>query len=203
MVQRAMEIEVYWDVSSPYTYLAHTQLPALAARSGATLRYRPMLLGGVFKATGNAMPAATPGKGPYMMRDLARWRTRYGVPFRLPVEELPFPLVSILPMRVATVFDAEGRGFEGADALLRGYWADGHDLSDRARLAAVIAAAGEDPERVLARAETPEIKGQLRSVTEEAVARGVFGAPTMFVGSDMFWGNDRLDFVEAAVRAST
>jgi 2-hydroxychromene-2-carboxylate isomerase len=193
-----MEIEVFWDVSSPYTYLAHTQLPALAERTGATLRYRPMLLGGVFKATGNAMPAATPGKGPYMMRDLARWRARYGVPFRLPVEEVPFPLVAILPMRVATVFDVEGRGFEGADALMRGYWSDGHDLSDRAQLGAVITTTGEDAERVLAKAESPEIKTQLRRVTEEAVERGVFGAPTMFVAGEMFWGNDRLDFVEAA-----
>lgn len=198
-----MELEVFWDVTSPYTYLAHTQLRALAERTGAALRYRPMLLGGVFKATGNAMPAATPGKGPYMMRDLARWRDRYGVPFRMPVEEVPFPLVGVLPMRVATVFDVDGRGVEGADALMRGYWAQGRDLSERAQLAATIAEVDDDADGVLARAESPEIKARLREVTDEAVRRGVFGAPTFFVGSDMFWGNDRLGFVEDRLRSTS
>lgn len=192
-----MRVEVFWDVASPYTYLAHTQLSGLAARTGAELWYRPMLLGGVFKAIGHSMPAAVPGKGTYMSRDLARWRDRYGVPFRLPVSELPFPINSVLPMRVATVFDREGRGLEGADALMRAHWAEGRDVSEASELEAVVRSLGLEPGPVLEAAQSPEIKAQLRAATDEAVSRGVFGAPTFFAGPEMFWGNDRLDFLEA------
>lgn len=194
-----MQVEVFWDVASPYTFLAHTQLPEMARRTGASLWYRPMLLGGVFKAIGHAMPAAVPGKGAYMQRDLARWRDRYGIAFRLPVREVVFPVNSVFAMRVATVLAARGRGFDGADALMRAYWVDGRDVSDRDVVRAVVETLALEADEVVAAAEDADTKSALRATTDEAVERGVFGAPTMFVDGEMFWGNDRLSFVEAAL----
>lgn len=192
-------VDFYFDLGSPASYLAWTQLPALCACHGATLHYRPMLLGGVFQATGNASPAMIPAKGRYMYNDLARFAARYGVPFGLPPA---FPVNTLHLMRgvMGTQLRAPER-FEGLLAVLfKGLFAQQHNLSDVAVLDATLAEGGFDPHAFHALAADDEIKAALRQATEVAVQRGVFGAPTCFVGEDMFFGQDRLDFVEAALQ---
>src|SRR5688572_30324957 len=97
-------IELFWDVGSPYTYLAVTQVPALEKRLGAQVKYRPVLVGGIYKITGNTMPAAVPSKARWLLQDLARWRDDYQLQMKLP-GEVVFPLNTLTPMRVATAAD--------------------------------------------------------------------------------------------------
>lgn len=194
----APTVEFFFDFGSPAAYLAWTQLPHLCADTGATLVPRPMLLGGVFQATGNHSPAEIKSKGPYMNVDLQRFAQRYGVPF---THNPHFPVNTLLLMRGATGvqmhqperFDAYCR------AVYQAMWVDAQNMNDPAVVQAVLQAAGFDAEAVLALAAQPDVKERLKAVTGEAVARGVFGAPTMFVGDQMFWGQDRLDFVREAV----
>ncbi|MFB4392179.1 MULTISPECIES: 2-hydroxychromene-2-carboxylate isomerase [unclassified Pseudomonas] len=191
-------VEFFFDLGSPASYLAWTQLPALCARHDATLVYRPMLLGGVFQATGNASPAMVPAKGRHMLVDLSRFAERYGVAFGLPPG---FPVNTLALMRGAAGMQLRNpERFEALLALLfNGLWAQRRNLSDPATLQQTLVEGGFDPEQLQALASDAEVKAQLRATTEEAVARGVFGAPTMFVGQQMFFGQDRLDFVEAAL----
>ena len=193
-------IEIFWDVASPYTYLAITQLPAIAERTGAELVFRPFLLGGVFKATGNNMPGAVPAKGAHMMNDLTRWAEQYGVTIKKP-GEVPFPINSVTPMRVAIVAGRKGLGREAAQALTRAYWGEGRDVSQPEVLTDVVTSLGLDPTEMVKAIQEQSVKDELRTQTGEAVERGAFGAPTMFVEGQMFWGNDRLQHVEAALRA--
>ena len=191
-------VEFYFDLGSPASYLAWTQLPALCARHGATLVYRPMLLGGVFQATGNASPAMIPAKGRYMFTDLGRYARRYGVPFGLPAG---FPVNTLTLMRgaIGTQLRSPAQ-FEALVAVLfRGMWEQQRNLSEAATLDATLSQAGFDLAAFQALAADGEVKAELKRVTEEAVARGVFGAPTCFVDGEMFFGQDRLDFVEQAL----
>ncbi|RAS25063.1 MULTISPECIES: 2-hydroxychromene-2-carboxylate isomerase [unclassified Pseudomonas] len=191
-------VEFYFDLGSPASYLAWTQLPTLCARNGATLVYRPMLLGGVFQATGNASPAMVPAKGRYMFTDLGRYARRYGVPFGMPPG---FPVNTLTLMRgvIGMQLRSPGQFDVLVAALFRGLWAQQRNLSDAATLDETLGQAGFDPAAFHALAADGEVKAELKRVTEEAVARGVFGAPTVFVEGEMFFGQDRLDFVEEAL----
>ena len=192
------QVELFFDVGSPASYLAWTQLPALCAQADATLVYRPMLLGGVFLATGNASPAAVPVKGAHTRVDLGRFARRYGVPLQ---HNPHFPIITLMLMRAAT--GVQMRMPERFQAFLRtvfqGLWVDALDLNQPAITASVLQGGGFDPAAILALSNDPEVKAQLRATTDEAVARKVFGAPTMFVGEQMFFGQDRLDFVREAL----
>ena len=192
-------IEFFFDVGSPAAYLAWTQLPRLAAEAGAAIHWRPMLLGGVFKATGNSSPVMIPAKGRWLINDLKRWATRYGVPLEMPVD---FPINTLTLMR-----GAAGLQLYQPDDLARyltavfnGIFAQGLAMGDAAVVADVLRKADFDPAHMLELAGDPQVKQALLATTDEAVARGVFGAPSMFVGEDMFFGQDRLDFVAAALR---
>jgi len=191
-------VDFHFDLGSPASYLAWTQLPALCARQGATLRYRPMLLGGVFQATGNASPAMIPAKGRYLFTDLARFAARYGVPYGLPPG---FPINTLTLMR--GVVGTQLRSPERFEALLAvlftGLFAQRRNLSDGTVLDETLREGGFDPQAFHALAADDEVKAALRQATEAAVGRGVFGAPTCFVGDEMYFGQDRLDFVEAAL----
>ena len=184
-------IEFFWDVGSPYTYLASTQIDWLRSETGAEVVFKPFLLGGVFRATGNEMPARIPQKAAFMMKDVARWARLYDIPVKLP-GETPFPINGLLPMRVAILLEQQGQGETYCHAAFKAYWAEGRDVSQPEILAEVIAGLGLDSETILAQAVTPENKKALIDATEGAVARGAFGAPAFFVGDEMFWGNDRL-----------
>lgn len=193
-------VELFWDVASPYTYLAHTQMAGLEARTGAEVRYRPFLLGGVFKSTENLMPGANPYKAAYLVKDLARWRDHYRVPMKMPVQEVIFPVNSLLPMRLATAADLAGQGRALARAFFHAYWVEGRNVGEEAEAKVVAAEAGLDVDALFAAAQSGTVKDRLRANTEEAVARGAFGAPAIFVGDQLYFGNDRLMFVEAALQ---
>ena len=197
----SQRVEFFFDVGSPASYLAWTQLPALCAAAGATLVHRPMLLGAVFQATGNASPVAVPAKGRYTMLDLARFARRYGVPL---VHNPHFPIVTLTLMRAATGVQMRmpGRFDDFLRCVFKAIWVDAQNLNDPALTAQVLAQAGFDPTQTVALAGDAEVKAALRATTDEAVARGVFGAPTMFIGEHMFFGQDRLDFVREALAAA-
>ena len=191
-------VEFLFDVGSPTAYLAWTQLPKICAETGATLVCKPMLLGAVFQATGNVSPAAVPAKGSYMRADLARFAQRYGVPF---VHNPFFPINTLVLMRGAV--GVQLRWPERFDAYLKAVftalWVEQKSLNDPAVVMATLAAAGFEPAAVQTLVAEPAVKDTLRANTEAAVARGVFGAPTMFVGETMYFGQDRLDFVREAL----
>ncbi len=192
-------VEFYFDVGSPAAYLAWTQLPKIAQQAGWEIEYRPFLLGGVFQATGNRSPMEVPAKGQYMQDDLQRFAKRYGVPFR---HNPHFPINTLMLMRGALGLQMREpqRMVPYVDAVYRAIWVDGKDMNDPATVAGVLQHAGFDPEKLLALTQDPAVKDELKVVTQEAVARGVFGAPTFFVGDQMFWGQDRLDFVKDALQ---
>ncbi len=191
-------VEFYFDFGSPTSYLAYTQLPGICAAAGAELVYRPVLLGGVFQATGNVSPIAVPAKGRYTLIDMQRFARRYGVPLKMNPH---FPINTLLLMRAAT--GVQLRQPERFEALLacvfKGMWVDALNLGDAAVLGPLLAEAGFDPQALLALAADQEVKDALKANTEAAIKRGMFGAPTLFVGDQMFFGQDRLDFVREAL----
>jgi len=191
-------VEFLFDFGSPASYLAYKRLPDLVARTGAQVDYVPMLLGGVFKATGNASPAEVPAKGRWMNADLARWAKRYGTPFnRNPF----FPINTLHLMRGATGLIEDVRFMAYCDLVFDAMWLEPKNLGDPAELAPVIRRAGVEPDDFRALVESEDVKARLKATTESTVARGAFGAPTFFVGEDMFFGQDRMDFVEEALAA--
>ena len=200
MSETKRTIEYFFDVGSPTAYLAWTQLPKIAAETSAVIAWRPMLLGGVFKATGNASPVTVPAKGRWMNDDIARWARRYGVPFAFNPH---FPINTLTLMRGAAGLQMRRPADlpRYLDAVERAMWEAPKNLGDPAVLAATLAAAGFDADEFAALVADPEVKAKLIATTEEAVARGVFGAPTFFVGDAMFFGQDRLDFVREALLA--
>lgn len=191
-------VEFFFDFGSPASYLAWTQMPRIARETGAELAYRPMLLGGVFKATGNASPVSVPAKGRWMMGDLARWAQRWGVQFAF---NPAFPINTLVLMRGAVGLQQRepARLAAYGDAVFNALWRDRRNLGDAAVLAQALGEAGFDAAAFEAMVADPAVKAALIANTEEAVARGVFGAPTCFVGEQMFFGQDRLDFVREAL----
>jgi 2-hydroxychromene-2-carboxylate isomerase len=189
-------VEFFFDFGSPTAYLAYMRLPAIAAAAGAEIRYRPMLLGGVFKATGNSPPGAVPAKARWMGDDIRRHAARHKVPFAY---NPSFPINTLAMMRGAVAAEELQCFKPYADAVFRAMWAEPKPMQDAAVLAAVLTEAGLDAGRIAALGETQPVKDRLRSNTEEAVARGAFGAPTFFVGETMFFGQDRLEFVAEAL----
>lgn len=188
-----MQVEFYFDVGSPTAYLAHCRLKQLAVEGDLTVVNCPMLLGGVFKAAGSASPVSVPAKGRYMLEeDLPRFARRYGVPLNFNPH---FPINTLTLMR--GVFAARNAGCEAAyvDAVFHAIWVAASAMDDPAVVRATLEGAGLDADRLIAGCGDPAVKQALIGATEDAVARGVFGAPTMFVGNEMFFGQDRLDFV--------
>ena len=190
-------LEFYFDYGSPYSYLADTQVEAIAKRTGATLQRKPMLLGGVFKATGNHSPAELPAKSEWTASDLPMWAGHYGVPFN---RNPHFPVNTLALMRGAAAAQIDGVFEKYHPAMFKAMWVDGRNLNDLNEVAAVLTAAGLDAQKFGRRLQDRDAKDRLKATSEDAVARGVFGAPTMFVDGMMFFGNDRLTFVEMALK---
>ncbi len=193
-------IDYYFDFGSPASYLAYTQLPKLCEDTGASVACKPMLLGGVFQATGNHSPATIPAKGAYTFKDFSRFAKRYGVPLAVNPH---FPINTLLLMRGATglLMTDDVRFVHYCNAIYKAIWVDSLNMNDPAVVGQALTAAGIDAASILALANAQSTKDALKAATEAAVARGVFGAPTFFVGEQMFWGQDRLDFVREALDA--
>ena len=189
----AREIEFFFDVGSSYSYIASTQIDALGARAGVPVRWRPFLLGAVFKATGNDLPIRVPAKARWMLADMQAWAAHYQVPFRMPSR---FPVLTLRTQRFLTAVERAHpeQVSRVARALFDAYWAHDQDITADATLAA--AAAELDSAALLAAIDTQDTKDQLRATTDEAVRRGAFGAPTFFVGDAMYWGADRMTLLE-------
>ena len=188
-------IDFYHDFASPYSYLAATQIQAMAARVGAQVRMKPILLGALFKAIGTAnIPVFTFGEArrAYTLRDLGDWAALWGVPFQFTPH---FPVRTVTAGRVALVCE------EATPVIYKAVWSDGVDISDERALQGVLEAAGLDGAGLLAAAQAPEVKAQLRANTDEAIRRGACGAPTMVVDDEVFWGTDRINRALEAVLA--
>ena len=193
----AKTIEFLYDFGSPASYVAHCRLKGVAARTGAAVVHRPILLGGVFKATGNAAPMTVPAKGRWVDRDLARFAARDGVPL---AANPWFPINTVQLMRLATALLDDPRYLRFVDFAFDAMWHFPRNLGETGEVAAMLVNAGFDAAATLALAATPAVKDRLRADTDAAVARGVFGAPTFFVAGEMWFGQDRLDWVEAAAK---
>lgn len=190
--------EFWFDFGSPASYLAWTQVPVIEKETGASASYCPMLLGGVFQATGNQSPATIPAKGAYTFTDFDRFARRYGVPLN---RNPHFPINTLTLMRGAVGLQLRepARFMAYCEAIFRAIWVDSKNLNDPATVGAVLQAAGFEPQALLALAQDAEVKERLKAVTQQAIDRGVFGAPTFFVGHQMFWGQDRIEFVKEAL----
>jgi 2-hydroxychromene-2-carboxylate isomerase len=195
-------VEFFFDVGSPTAYLASTQIASIASETGSTLKYRPMLLGGVFKATGNQSPVSVPAKGKWMFSDMTMWANRYGVSLKMNPH---FPINTLPLMRGAVGMQSKNpEKFESyLTAVMSAIWKDKKNMGDPTVIAEVLTSAGFDPTQFMALIAQDDVKAALISNTEEAVNRGVFGAPTFFVGEQMFFGQDRLMFVKEALQAVT
>ena len=196
-------IEFIFDFGSPNAYLAYRALPPILARTGASLAISPCLLGGIFKATGNVAPmvafAPIKGKLEYEMLELRRFVAKHRlVKFRLNPH---FPVNTLMLMRGLVAAREAGVEAGYLDMGLEGLWEEGLKLDDREILARRIDSAGLDSASLLAASQTDRVKLKLADNTAAAVARGVFGVPTFFVGDDMFFGKDRLGQVEEATAA--
>jgi 2-hydroxychromene-2-carboxylate isomerase len=193
----AKTVEFYFDFGSSYSYIAYKALPGIAAAHGAQIVWKPMLLGGVFKATGNHSPAEIPAKAKWMQQDLQRWAARYGAVFK---PNPHFPVNTLTLMRGAVGMQMRGPDFpKYAETIFHAMWEAPCNLGDPQELAAVLRQAGFDADAFQALVNDPAVKEQLKKNTEDAVARGVFGAPTFFVGDEMHWGQDRLGLVAEAL----
>ena len=155
----------------------------------------------MFQATGNKSPMEVPAKGRYMMGDLQRYAERYQVSFS---QNPFFPINTLTLMRMATGVQMHDPSRLAAfvDPVYRAIWVEARNMNDAAAVSAVLQAAGFDPAAMAALAADPQVKDRLKAVTQDAVARGVFGAPTFFAKGQMYWGQDRLDFVRQALGAS-
>jgi len=201
MVSKSLEL--IFDFGSPNAYLTLKVLPELLERTGADLIITPCLLGGIFKATGNKAPmiqyAEAPAKLAYENLEMRRFIARHGLTkFRLNPH---FPVNTLTIMRGAVVAGDEGNLDDYVDAVNRAMWEDGLKMDDPEVIAAFLSANGFDGPALLARTQEPEIKARLVANTEAAVARGVFGIPTFFVGDEMFFGKERLGQVEEELAA--
>ena len=186
-------LEFFYDYVSPYSYLANSQLGDFT-----DVTYRPMLLGAVMEAVGNSPPGRIKAKGKYMRNDIARWTKHYGLTF---VMNPKFPQPTLKALRLALHAQHEKAFGSVHQALFEAMWMHEKDLSDDETLAGIAKAAGLDADRALAAIEGPDIKDALKANTTEAVERGAFGAPTFFVGDQMFFGNDRFVFIREALGA--
>lgn len=191
-------VEFYFDFGSPTAYLAHKRLQQLKKQYQCQLEYKPMLLGGIFKATGNASPVALPAKGEYMLiHDLPRFAKRYQVNLKFNPH---FPINTLYLMRAALAakqlncFDAY------VDCVYKALWEEEKNMGDMEIVEKSLTEAGLDAQELISLSQSDDIKTTLIQLTEDAVARKIFGAPTLFIEDEMFFGQDRLDFVEERLK---
>ena len=189
-------VDFYYDYISSASYLAWTQLPDICKQAGATLNYKPMLLGGVFKAVGNTSPITIPAKWEWMKRDIERHANYYGVPYQLNPH---FIFSTVKAMRGAMWALSEGRIEEFNQVMFPAAWADGKDLASVDVLEEILTNANINASEVLEATGQSEFKQALIDATDAAVEAGAFGAPTIIVDGELFFGQDRLEWVKRAL----
>ncbi|RTE65400.1 2-hydroxychromene-2-carboxylate isomerase [Amphritea opalescens] len=189
-------IDFYYDYISIASYLAWTQLEGISKRTGASVHYKPILLGGVFNACNNISPITIPAKWAWVKKDIQRYADHYGVPYHL---NSHFPFSTVNAMRGALWAQANDQLDAYNQAMFTAAWIDGKDLSAKPVLEEVLNSAGFDAAVVMDAITLPDVKTALIDATQAATARGVFGAPSMFVGDELFFGQDRLEWVEKAL----
>lgn len=194
-------IDFYFDCSSPWTYLAFTGIHDIAERNAAEINWKPVLVGGIFNSVNPSVyeqrANPVPVKARYYQKDLADWANYYGIRIGMPPV---FPVNAVKSMRGAFVALDEGCLVPYARATFEAYWGDLKDISQDDVLAGICEDVGLDRERFLSCIKSDDIKARLRENTDEVMARGGFGSPTMFVGNAMFFGNDRLLLVDRALK---
>ena len=199
----ARQLDFYFDCSSPWTYLAFHAIQPLAAELGAEIAWKPILVGGVFNAVNQAVydsrAKPNPRKQAYMLKDLADWARLYGLAIVFPPKV--FPVNSVKCMRGAFAALDGGKLVAYATAAFEAYWGLDLDIGREDVMADIAAKAGLERQRFFASIETDACKARLRANTDELIARGGFGSPTIFVGEQMFFGNDRLPLVRAALES--
>jgi 2-hydroxychromene-2-carboxylate isomerase len=195
------KVEIFYDYVSPFSYLAHVQMDGLAERTGAELVYRPVLLGGIFKAAGNTSPIQDPceAKRKHVMTTLMRWVKHHNAPMKM---NPAFPLNSVTAMRCAVAAQNAGC-FDGAHrAMFSAMWENGVDISDAEALKNVLDAAGLDGSGLLDATGNDDVKNSLKANVEDAISRGAYGAPTFLVGDALFWGQDQVTLLEDHLKAA-
>ena len=195
-------IEFFFDISSPWTYLAFHNVQPMAVELGVEIVWRPILVGGIFNSVNPSIyesrKTPVPAKAAYMLKDLQDWSRAAGLKIKMPPSV--FPVNSVKVMRACIVLAGEGKLVPFARAAFEAYWSDDHDISQDAVIADLCAKTGVDAPTLAAATGEQTVKDQLKANTEEVIARGGFGSPTIFVGGDdMYFGNDRLGLVRAAV----
>ena len=189
-------VDFYFDFSSPFAYLGATQIEAVAKRTGATLTWKPMFLGGVFKAVETPLVPffkLSEQKRKYIAQDMQRWAKWWDVSFNFPSQ---FPVMTVKPLRICLTLDEPSPFIH---RVFSAYWSEGQDISTDDVLRQCCKDIDLDPE-FISRASDPEVKAMLKAATQEAITNGVFGAPTSIVNGHLFWGQDRLDMVEKALK---
>ncbi len=188
-------IEFYFDFASPYAYLATHRIDDIAARHGRGVAWKPFSLGVAFRETGMRPLPGMPMRGPYAVHDMARSARALGVPFTLPEG---FPMFALAPSRAFYWLSDAGdpRAVELARALFNAYFGEGRDVASPEAVAALAAPLDIDRDALLAAVRDPAVKARFKEATEEALDRGVFGAPFFFVDGEPFWGHDRLDQID-------
>ena len=194
-------IEFFFDCSSPWTWLAFHNIQPMARELGVEIRWRPVLVGGIFNAVNPSVyefrERGIPAKQAYLRKDLADWARLAGLTIVFP--PATFPVNSVKAMRGCILLESEGKLVPFAQAAFEAYWTHDRDISKDEVLADLCERVGVEPSRFLEGIATPAIKAELKANTDEVIARGGFGSPTIFVGDDMYFGNDRLALVRDAV----
>ena len=195
-------VEFYFDLGSPYSYLAYYRLLQIAEQQEIQVVYKPILLGGVFKATGNRSPIEIPVKGAYSILDMQRWAEYYQIPMQMNPH---FPMNTLTLMRILTgVQLLHLEKFEQVLKLLfDAMFGTPQNLNEPTVLAEVLEPSGFSVEDIMSMVQSEVVKQKLITETEQAIQRGIFGAPTFFVGDEMYWGQDRLHFVEQALNKAS
>lgn len=193
----AKTLEFFFDFVSPTSYLAYTQLEGVKERTGCDIEFVPMFLGGVMQATGNRPPGTVPEKGRYMGEDMARFCKKYGIPFQFNPN---FPMNTLIVLRGLVAHEGNPEAFSKfVETAFHHSWVEPKNLGERTVVKEILDNAGLDGDGFIAASAQDENKEKVKANTARALSKGVFGAPTFFVGEHMFFGQDRFEFIEDAL----
>jgi 2-hydroxychromene-2-carboxylate isomerase len=195
LVTEQSPVEFWFDFSSPYSYLASERIDELAAKHGRKVKWRPVMLGAAFKASGSPLLLTVPLKGEYSKRDIERSARFMGIPYKFPPK---FPLVTLAAARGYYWLHGQdcGKARQFAHAMFRAYWVAGRDISENPAVLEIATGLGIDSDAFTAAVASPEIKDCVKQETDAAIARGMFGAPYFMVDGEPFWGADRLPQID-------